>query len=268
VVYAAADLGAPVPDPAQVFALMVNHPDATTLPGMGWPDDLIVVTKFPSSVVGPFAAVDLHGPMVDYETNVVVIIGPGGRGIPASDAWDAIAGVAVGQDLSDRAMMLHTPAPQQFSLAKSGAGFAPFGPAIVTIDELPDRDAITFSATVTGPSVEGLGVGGSGAGGVLEVQRATTGELIFGIPEIIERLSRTVTLLPGDLVFTGTPGGIGLARGLLLRPGLTLTSTLHSATSGDASITTTFTSTLEPFPAPPPPPGPPPGTPAGPPHVP
>lgn len=239
------ELGAPVPHPAQVFALLTNYPAAAALPGMSVPKDLIVLTKFASSLTGPFAEISLHGPMIDYETSVVLVIGKGGLGIAAEDAWDHVAGIAIGQDLSDRTTMLLTPAPQQFSLAKSFPGAGPFGPYIVTPDEFADRDAIAFHATLEGPGING----------VVTVQEASTAELIFGVPEIIARLSRTVKLLPGDLIFTGTPGGIGLARGMLLRPGLTLTSTLDGA----GSTRNTFTSDLDPFPAPPPPPpGPPP----------
>ncbi|MCR2783980.1 MULTISPECIES: fumarylacetoacetate hydrolase family protein [unclassified Microbacterium] len=241
------DLLAPVPRPAQVFTLMTNHPDGAALPGMSIPEELIVLTKFRSSLTGPFEDVSLGGPMVDYETAVVVAVGRGGRGIPADEAWDHVAGVCVGQDLSDRDRMLHASVPQQFSMAKSFAGAGPFGPYLVTPDEFDDPDDIPYSATLEGPGVDG----------VLTVQAASTGELVYGVPEVIARLSETVELLPGDLIFMGTPRGIGLARGQLLRPGVVLTSILDDV----ARMRTTFSSQLDPFPVPPPPPG----APAGPP---
>ncbi|MDL5351229.1 fumarylacetoacetate hydrolase family protein [Microbacterium sp. zg-YB36] len=178
--------------------------------------------------------------------------GRGGRrpwrsGHPADEAWDHVAGVCVGQDLSDRDRMLHASVPQQFSMAKSFAGAGPFGPYLVTPDEFDDPDDIPYSATLEGPGVDG----------VLTVQAASTGELVYGVPEVIARLSETVELLPGDLIFMGTPGGIGLARGQLLRPGVVLTSILDDV----ARMRTTFSSQLDPFPVPPPPPG----APAGPP---
>jgi 2-keto-4-pentenoate hydratase/2-oxohepta-3-ene-1,7-dioic acid hydratase in catechol pathway len=106
-----------------------------------------------------------------------------------------VAGLTVGQDLSERVSQMSGPAPQ-FSLAKSFPGFAPMGPAVVTVDELVDPDDLAIECCINGEIV----------------QSARTSQMIFPIPELIARLSRVVTLLPGDLLFTGTPPGVGMGR--------------------------------------------------------
>jgi 2-keto-4-pentenoate hydratase/2-oxohepta-3-ene-1,7-dioic acid hydratase in catechol pathway len=117
--------------------------------------------------------------------------------------------VTVGQDISDRAVQMRPPAPQ-FSLGKSFPGYGPIGPAIVTLDELDDPDDLDLGCRVNGE----------------EVQKGRTSDMIFSVPELVARLSQVLTLRPGDLIFTGTPSGVGAARTppRFLRPGDVLTS--------------------------------------------
>lgn len=215
--YDETQLEAPVPDPPQVFGIGLNYRDHAAESGLGLPEHLVVFTKFRSSLAGPFAEVSLPSDKVDWETELVVAIGHETHQIDESAGWDAVAGLAVGQDLSERAVQTRGPAPQ-FSLGKSYPGFAPYGPAIVTPDEVPDRDALGIRARIEGPTAEGR------ADGAWTVQDGTTRDLIFPVARIIAELSQIVTLLPGDLIFTGTPAGVGMGRNVYLAPGDVLTS--------------------------------------------
>ncbi|TYK52723.1 fumarylacetoacetate hydrolase family protein [Actinomadura decatromicini] len=192
-----ADLGAPVPEPRQVFAIGLNYRDHAAESGFDVPDGLPpVFTKFATSITGPVTEVALPpGGNTDWEVELVAVIGRRARNVAAADAWDHIAGLTVGQDISERVSQLAGPAPQ-FSLGKSFPGFAPTGPWVVTPDEFADPDDLALGSAINGE----------------DVQKARTRELIFSIPLLIERLSAVLPLLPGDLVFTGTPAGVGLGR--------------------------------------------------------
>ncbi|HST98423.1 MAG TPA: fumarylacetoacetate hydrolase family protein, partial [Geodermatophilus sp.] len=190
-----ARLGAPSPQPRQIFAVGLNYADHAAEAGMAPPEAPVVFTKFASAISGPVTTVVLPPGSVDWEVELVVVIGRGGRDIPAAGAWDAVAGLSVGQDLSERRGQMSGPAPQ-FSLAKSHRGFAPIGPALVTIDELDDPEDLELGATINGEVV----------------QRSRTSQMVFPVPELIEYLSRTVELFPGDVLFTGTPPGVGVGR--------------------------------------------------------
>lgn len=131
----------------------------------------------------------------DWEVELVVVIGTRARNIPEADAWTHVAGVTVGQDLSERITQLDGPAPQ-FSLGKSFAGFAPVGPWLVTENELDDRDDLTLSCSLNGETV----------------QDGRTSQMIFPVSALVSRLSQIVALYPGDLIFTGTPAGVGVSR--------------------------------------------------------
>ena len=214
-----ADLEIPVPRPPQVLAIGVNYKDHAAEANIPAPDELIVFTKFRSSLAAPNAQVELPSDDVDYETEIVVVIGEGGHKIARADAWRHVAGIAVGQDYSERTVQRRPPVPQ-FSLGKSFPNFGPFGPYVVTPDEFADRDAILFRASLERPGEE-----------TITLQEGNTDQLFFPIDETIHRLSQIVTLLPGDLIFTGTPAGVGLSRGILMRPGYRLTSTLDGVGS-------------------------------------
>ncbi|WP_062202016.1 fumarylacetoacetate hydrolase family protein [Demequina salsinemoris] len=216
-----ARLGPPVPRPAQIFAIGVNYREHAD--EAGYPPDSMPVTftKFASSLTGPDATVDLPEGHVDWEVELVVVIGLGGHAIDRDEAWDHVAGLMVGQDLSERVAQLEGSKPQ-FSLAKSHPGFSPTGPWIVTLDEVPDPTDLAISCAIDGETM----------------QDSRTARMIYDIPELMARLSAVVTLMPGDLIFSGTPAGIGNRRTppRFLRPGETLTSAIESV----GTITTRF----------------------------
>nr|WP_241732460.1 fumarylacetoacetate hydrolase family protein [Galbitalea soli] len=188
-------LGAPVPRPRQVFAIGVNYTEHAA--EAGYPSDSVPVTftKFPSCIVGPDHVVELPSESVDWEIELVVAIARTAHRVSAADAWSHVAGVTIGQDLSERVIQMVGTKPQ-FSLGKSFPGFGPTGPWLVTPDELPDRDDLELRCELDGE----------------RVQTGRTSQMIYTVPQLIERLSAVVPLLPGDLIFTGTPSGIGNAR--------------------------------------------------------
>lgn len=210
------DLDAPVDEPRQVLAVGLNYRDHADEASLPYPEHLVVFTKFQSSLAAPNATVTLPSDDVDYETELVVVIGAGGHQIDEADAWDHVAGLAVGQDYSERVVQRRGPAAQ-FSLGKSYPGFGPYGPVIVTPDELADPNALRISAVLSGAGVDEP----------ITLQDGTTADMIFPIAKTIADLSQIVTLMPGDLIFTGTPAGVGLSKGILLRPGQTVTSTVE-----------------------------------------
>ncbi|TDC97603.1 fumarylacetoacetate hydrolase family protein [Actinomadura sp. 7K507] len=194
--YDPARLGPPVPAPRQVFAIGMNYHAHAAESGFETPDRPTVFTKFPSCVTGPRGSIPLPpGGDTDWEVELVVVIGATAREVKAEDAWNHVAGLTAGQDLSERIGQLAGPAPQ-FSLGKSHPGFGPIGPCLVTPDEFDDADDIEVSCYVNGE----------------RVQSGRTGDLVFPVAALIAELSATLPLLPGDLIFTGTPEGVGLGR--------------------------------------------------------
>jgi 2-keto-4-pentenoate hydratase/2-oxohepta-3-ene-1,7-dioic acid hydratase in catechol pathway len=204
-------LGPPVPHPRQVFAVAHNYRPHAAEAGFQPPEEPLVFTKFPSCIAGPDTEVTLPPGKPDWEIEVVAVIGRGGYRIERDRAWEAIAGLTVGQDLSERAVQSRG-APAQFSLGKSFPGFGPIGPVVVTPDEFADRDDLAFECRLDGEVV----------------QSGRTGEMIFPIDDLVARISAICPLLPGDLIFTGTPAGVGNRRNppRYLRPGETLVSTV------------------------------------------
>lgn len=222
--FLAQDLGTPVPRPRQIIAIGANYKDHAEEAGIPAPEHLIVFTKFASSLTDPNAMVELPSDDVDYETELVVVIGLGGHRIPQDEAWSHVAGIAVGQDYSERTIQRRPPVPQ-FSLGKSYPNFSPFGPVVVTPDEFPNRESIRFTAELDRPGED-----------TLVLQTGDSANLFFSVPVMIRDLSQILTLLPGDVIFTGTPAGVGLSRGILMRPGYRVTSTLN----GFGSFTNEF----------------------------
>lgn len=221
--YRADELGAPVPEPRQVLAIGMNYRAHAAEAGLGVPEsDPVVFAKFASSVTGPAAVVELPSEAVDYEAELVVVIGMRAHRIARQDAWAHVAGLTLGQDLSERLVQFRGPTPQ-FSLGKSFPGFSPIGPVVVTPDEFDDPGNIEIGCTLNGQ----------------QMQKGRTDDLIFSVPHLIESLSAVLPLLPGDLIFTGTPAGIGWARDpkVMLRPGDRLVT--HAEVIGE--MTTTFT---------------------------
>ncbi|AWB90339.1 fumarylacetoacetate hydrolase family protein [Salinibacterium hongtaonis] len=188
--------GPPVPRPRQVFAIGLNYQSHVDESPVGVSPVPAVFTKYPYSITGPYSEVDLpEGGNTDWEAEVVVVIGRSALNVSAANAWDYVAGLTIGQDLSERILQLGAH-PPQFSLGKSFKGFSPIGPEVVTIDELSNPDDLSFGCRIDGEVM----------------QDGRTGKLIFSVPALIEHLSGVVELYPGDIIFTGTPGGVGNAR--------------------------------------------------------
>jgi 2-keto-4-pentenoate hydratase/2-oxohepta-3-ene-1,7-dioic acid hydratase in catechol pathway len=195
-------LGVCVPRPQKVFAIGLNYRAHAAESGMALPPAPMTFTKFPTCLVGPDDDVVLSGDFVDWEVELVVVIGTGGRSISRADAWSHVAGLTLGQDISDRVVQM-TGTPAQFSMGKSYDTFGPVGPAVVSLDSFPDPDDVGLWCDVAGE----------------RMQDSRTNDLIFTVPEIIEYLSAICTLTPGDIIFSGTPSGVGGARGRFLKDG-------------------------------------------------
>ncbi|MEJ3746549.1 fumarylacetoacetate hydrolase family protein [Actinomycetes bacterium KLBMP 9797] len=206
-------LGAPAPRPAQVFALGLNYADHAAEGGFALPAAPVIFTKFPSCVTGPYTEVALPDGNVDWEVELVAVVGRETAGpVDAADGWQYVAGLTVGQDLSERVTQHRPPAPQ-FSLGKSFRGFGPVGPVLVTPDEFADPDDLELRCQVNG----------------VTMQHARTSSMIFKVPAIVAYLSGIVRLQPGDLIFTGTPDGVGRVRTppVFLQPGDVLESEIE-----------------------------------------
>jgi 2,4-didehydro-3-deoxy-L-rhamnonate hydrolase len=188
------DLRNPVPAPRQVFAIGLNYRSHAEESGMAVPEVPATFTKFPASLAGPFDDIEIAGESIDWEVELVAVIGTGADRVDESDAWSHIAGVTIGQDISDR--HLQFAAGAQFSLGKSRRGYGPMGPYLVTVDELANRDDLALGCSVNGDTV----------------QDARTSDLIFTVPRLVAELSAVLPLLPGDVIFTGTPAGVGVTR--------------------------------------------------------
>jgi 2-keto-4-pentenoate hydratase/2-oxohepta-3-ene-1,7-dioic acid hydratase in catechol pathway len=193
--YSRDQLGAPVLNPKQVFAIGLNYRDHAAESGVAVPSAPAVFTKFATCLTGPYDTVQLPSDKVDWEVELVVVLGRRAWQVSEESAWSHVAGLTVGQDLSERAVQLVGPVPQ-FSLGKSYPGFGPIGPAIVTSDELADPDDLSLICALD----EEL------------LQKGRTRDMVFSVSELIARLSAVCPLLPGDVIFTGTPPGVGMAR--------------------------------------------------------
>lgn len=204
-------LDPPVPRPQKIFGIGLNYRAHAAETGAELPDTPLVFTKFPSCLVGPTADVEIRSDACDYEGELVVVVGARGKDITIGDAWDHVAGLTIGQDISDRPMQ-RASSPPQFNLGKSYDTFGPTGPVVVSPDELADRDALHIVTKVNG-----------------EVrQDGSTSDMIFDVPTLVSFLSSITTLVEGDLIFTGTPSGVGVARGVFLADGDVITTTIDA----------------------------------------
>ena len=204
----------PVPAPRQVFGVGANYRDhlAEAARGSGRAADVealvpaapLIFTKFPACLCGPYDAIPVPSANVDWEAELVVVIGRRAERVSEKDAWRHVAGLTVGQDISDRVLQMAGPAPQ-FSMGKSFPGFGPMGPVLVTPDALDDPDDLEIGCTLNG----------------LVMQKGRTSDLIFSVAELVARISAVCPMLPGDVIFTGTPAGVGAFRTppLFLKPG-------------------------------------------------
>lgn len=190
-------LGAPVPRPPKGLGVGLNYRTHAAESGRELPTEPHLFGKTDNCVCGPFD--DVIAPAgrdeIDFEAEVVIAFGRTCKGATEADAWSYLAGVTCGQDISDRGEQFRPPI-KQFTIAKSYDTFGPIGPFLVTPDEFADRDALDLTGVVSGEVM----------------QTANTSDLIFSIPALVVWLSRFMTFGPGDLVWTGTPGGVGEAR--------------------------------------------------------
>lgn len=186
-------LGPPVPRPGKILAMALNYRSHAEEAGKAIPTEPHVMAKFPTCICGPYDDVPIGDlQMVDYEVELVVAVGRRGKGVAGADAWDYISGLTCGNDVSDRNEQFRPPV-KQFSLAKSYDAFGPIGPTMITPDEVADPDDLALSCRVDGELR----------------QQARTSDFIFDVGYLMAWLSRYVTLEVGDLIFTGTPGGVG-----------------------------------------------------------
>jgi len=204
------ELGPPAPRPQKCFAVGLNYQSHADEAGLDVPAVPLVFTKFPSCLVGPTADVELRSDGCDYEGELVVVIGKAGKDIAKADAWSHVAGLTIGQDISDRPAQFAA-APPHFDLAKSFDTFGPMGPALVSLDHFSNPDDLQIVVEVNGETR----------------QNDSTARMIFDVSTLISYLSRITTLVPGDVIFTGTPDGIGLAQGKLLVDGDVITTKIE-----------------------------------------
>lgn len=207
---------APVGDPGKILCIGQNYRDHCDEQNQPYPERAILFAKFATAVNDPDGVVRLPRVtrQVDYEAELAVVIGGpggGGRDISQADAMNHVAGYMCSNDVSARDIQLN-PAEKQWIRGKSPDGFYPIGPWLVTADEVPDPQALDIQLTLNG-----------------EVrQKSNTSNLIFNIPYLIANLSETMTLLPGDIISTGTPGGVGMYSNpqVFLKPGDTMSVTI------------------------------------------
>jgi len=197
---------APIPHPQKVICIGLNYADHARESGMEPPPEPVVFNKFPTAVAAHEDAIVLPAESVevDYEAELVVVIGRRGHHIPESEALAHVGGYTVGNDVSARDWQATKPG-KQWLLGKTFDGFAPFGPALVTPDEVGDSSKLRVQFRLNGKTL----------------QDSNTAQFIFTVPQIIAYVSRVCTLMPGDVIFTGTPPGVGFARKppVFMRPG-------------------------------------------------
>jgi len=199
----------PIPNPEKVIGVGLNYADHAEETKMTPPDEPVIFCKFPTAVLADTEPIVLprKSQEIDYEAELVVVIGQGGRHIRRRRALDHVAAYACGNDVSARDWQNRKPGGQ-WLLGKSFDSFAPFGPALVTADEVPDPGNLDVQLRLNGQTM----------------QQSNTRQLIFPIDFLIEYVSNVCTLSPGDLIFTGTPGGVGFTRTppVFLKPGDTV----------------------------------------------
>lgn len=196
-------LGPPVPLPHSVFGIGLNYKSHADETGAEISNEPITFTKYSSCLVGPADEVVLPTgkTMNDWEAELVFVMADTPRRVAKADALDHVLGFTCGQDISERATQFA--GGKQFSMGKSFDSFGPIGPALVTLDELPDPGRLHITCKINGETK----------------QDAYTDDLIFDVPSLIEFLSSVLTLRAGDLCFSGTPAGVGVAQGQFLQPG-------------------------------------------------
>ena len=186
---------APVPRPGKLICIGLNYKDHAAESKMAIPERPVVFSKFSSAVIAPGEPVVLppQSKQVDYEAELAVVIGRRAKNVPATRAYDYVLGYTAFNDVSARDFQF---ADGQWQRGKSCDTFAPMGQTIVTTEAIPDPHKLSIKLKLNG----------------LTMQDSNTDQMIFGVPRLIEFLSETITLEPGDVIATGTPSGVGFAR--------------------------------------------------------
>ncbi|MGD0764783.1 MAG: fumarylacetoacetate hydrolase family protein [Dehalococcoidia bacterium] len=192
----AVKLLAPVPNPSKIIAIGLNYRDHAREQGVPIPDRPIIFAKFPTSVIGPGDTIAWDPALtqqVDYEAELAFVIGKTARNVAEKDAITYVAGYTCANDVSARDLQF---GDRQWVRGKSLDTFCPLGPLLVTADEIPDPQNLAVRAILNNQVM----------------QDSSTAEMIFGVAELVAFISRAFTLLPGDVVLTGTPHGVGVFR--------------------------------------------------------
>lgn len=192
-----AKLYAPVHDPRKIVCIGLNYKDHAAESGAPIPKEPILFSKFPTALIGHNEAIVLPpvSQEVDYEAELVIVIGRRGRNIGKDEAMQYVAGYTVGHDVSARDWQLKKDG-KQWMIGKTFDTFAPAGPELVTTDEVPDPHDLGIRLRLNGQTM----------------QDSSTKQLIFGVPELLAYITQVFTLEPGDLIYTGTPPGVGFAK--------------------------------------------------------
>lgn len=182
--------------PSKVIAIGLNYRSHVEETNLQHPDSPVVFAKFPSSVIGSGANIVIprEETRPDFEGEIAILVSKRGYRISEAEAWDFVGGITALHDVSGRRAQLETPM-RQFTVGKSFDTFTPLGPVVASIDSV-DRDAIGVRTLINGE----------------EMQNGNSRDLIFTIPQLLEYVSRGITLEPGDVIATGTPGGVGDER--------------------------------------------------------
>ena len=196
--------------PTNVFAVGLNYKKHAEESNLEIPPFPMIFTKHSTCISGPKSDICMKSDMVDYEAELVFVIGKGGKDISKQDAWQHVAGLCVGQDISDRPVQFHA-TPPQFNLGKSFDTFGPIGPYLVSTDLFDNKESLKLQCWVND-----------------ELRQETlTNDLIFDIPYLISYISEFITLNTGDVIFTGTPEGVGATQGKFLKDGDILKTTIE-----------------------------------------
>jgi 2-keto-4-pentenoate hydratase/2-oxohepta-3-ene-1,7-dioic acid hydratase in catechol pathway len=203
---ATARLHAPVHDPQKIVCVGLNYRDHAAESKMPIPKEPVLFSKFPTALVGDGESIVIPSvsTKVDYEVELVIVIGKRGRRIREAAAMDHVAGYCVGHDVSARDWQLEKDG-KQWMVGKTFDTFAPVGPTLVTRDEVPDPHALGIRLRLNGKTM----------------QDSSTAQMVFSVAQLVAYVSVVFTLEPGDLIFTGTPPGIGHALNppVYLKPG-------------------------------------------------
>ena len=198
-------LHAPISRPEKIVAIGLNYEDHAAETGAEIPEKPVVFTKYPNTIVGPGEPIRIPpiAEQIDYEAELAVVIGRTTRNVPESEALEYVFGYANANDVSSRDLQFSEGG--QWTRSKSLDTFMPLGPFIVTRDEVADPQSLSIRAILNGEVV----------------QDGTTSKMIFSVAELVAFLSTGMTLVPGDVIITGTPPGVGMARDpqLWMKPG-------------------------------------------------